>query len=72
VIVRTGFVLGANFALAGQPSVGASGAIFGTHAAVLIDLLSHWTLEPRPKRKVRPTFLSDVVQVTRCDHSCSS
>jgi membrane associated rhomboid family serine protease len=31
-----GFVLGANFALVGQPSVGASGAIFGTHAALLV------------------------------------
>ena len=30
-----GFVLGSNFALVGQPSVGASGAIFGTHAALL-------------------------------------
>lgn len=31
-----GFALGANFALVGQPSVGASGAIFGTHAALLV------------------------------------
>jgi membrane associated rhomboid family serine protease len=31
-----GFVLGANFALVGQPSVGASGAIFGTQAALLV------------------------------------
>ena len=31
-----GFVLGSNFALVGQPSVGASGAIFGTHAALLL------------------------------------
>lgn len=31
-----GNILGANFALVGQPSVGASGAIFGTHAALLM------------------------------------
>lgn len=31
-----GFILGDNFALVGQPSVGASGAIFGTHAAILV------------------------------------
>ncbi|GAA5990644.1 hypothetical protein JCM10908_003168 [Rhodotorula pacifica] len=47
-----GFVLGANFALVGQPSVGASGAIFGTQAALLIDLLAHWKIEYRPKRKL--------------------
>lgn len=33
-----GNVLGANFALVGQPSVGASGAIFGTHAALLVSV----------------------------------
>ncbi|GAA6035058.1 hypothetical protein JCM8097_002165 [Rhodosporidiobolus ruineniae] len=47
-----GFVLGANFALVGQPSVGASGAIFGTHAALLVDLLAHWKIEYRPGRKL--------------------
>ncbi|BGP22228.1 hypothetical protein JCM10295v2_001107 [Rhodotorula toruloides] len=47
-----GFVLGANFALVGQPSVGASGAIFGTHAALLVDLLAHWRIEYRPLRKL--------------------
>lgn len=30
--------------------MGASGAIFGTHAAVLVDLVWHWRLFPRPKR----------------------
>ncbi|GAA5884983.1 hypothetical protein JCM6882_007180 [Rhodosporidiobolus microsporus] len=45
-----GNVLGANFALVGQPSVGASGAIFGTNAALLVDLLAHWKIEHRPKR----------------------
>lgn len=65
-----GFVLGSNFALVGQPSVGASGAvrlpslvmpskpklirrqIFGTNAAFLVDLVAHWSLEDRPKRKL--------------------
>ncbi|KPV76893.1 uncharacterized protein RHOBADRAFT_12722 [Rhodotorula graminis WP1] len=47
-----GFILGANFALVGLPSVGASGAIFGTHAALLVDLLAHWKIEYRPKRKL--------------------
>ncbi|KAK4049424.1 hypothetical protein OIV83_004157 [Microbotryomycetes sp. JL201] len=47
-----GFVLGANYALVGQPSVGASGAIFGTQAAFLVDLLAHWSLEHRPGRKL--------------------
>ncbi|GAA6010864.1 hypothetical protein JCM11491_004572 [Sporobolomyces phaffii] len=47
-----GFVLGSNFALVGQPSVGASGAIFGTHAALLYDLAAHWKIEYQPKRKL--------------------
>ncbi|KAK4056298.1 hypothetical protein OIO90_002742 [Microbotryomycetes sp. JL221] len=47
-----GFVLGANYALVGLPSVGASGAIFGTHAALLVDLLAHWSIEHRPGRKL--------------------
>ncbi|ORY90853.1 hypothetical protein BCR35DRAFT_274877 [Leucosporidium creatinivorum] len=47
-----GFILGDNFALVGQPSVGASGAIFGTHAAILVDLLAHWEIEYRPVRKL--------------------
>lgn len=45
-----GFVLGGNFALTGLASMGASGAIFGTHAAVLVDLIWHWRLISRPKR----------------------
>jgi membrane associated rhomboid family serine protease len=45
-----GFVLGGNFALTGLASMGASGAIFGTHAAVLVDLIWHWKYFERPKR----------------------
>ncbi|EED80427.1 predicted protein, partial [Postia placenta Mad-698-R] len=41
-------VLGGNFALVGLPSVGASGAIFGTTAIAWIDLLAHWRYHPRP------------------------
>jgi membrane associated rhomboid family serine protease len=48
-----GNVLGGNFALVGVPSVGASGAIFGTVAVMWVDLLAHWKLEYRPGRKVR-------------------
>ncbi|SCV72534.1 BQ2448_4071 [Microbotryum intermedium] len=47
-----GFVLGSNFSLVGRPSVGASGAIFGTHAAILVDLLAHWDIEYCPLRKL--------------------
>ncbi|EGG06729.1 uncharacterized protein MELLADRAFT_43423 [Melampsora larici-populina 98AG31] len=47
-----GFILGGNFSLVGQPSVGASGAIFSTHAAVLVDLVAHWSIEDRPARKL--------------------
>ncbi|CAE6432560.1 unnamed protein product [Rhizoctonia solani] len=47
-----GNVLGGNFALVGVPSVGASGAIFGTVAVMWVDLLAHWKLEYRPGRKL--------------------
>jgi len=45
-------ILGGNFSLVGQPSVGASGAIFGTHASAFVDLVAHWSIEYRPKRKL--------------------
>lgn len=47
-----GNVLGANFALLGSPSVGASGAIFGCVAVEWIDLAFHWKLTFRPVRKL--------------------
>ncbi|KAJ7071108.1 hypothetical protein C8F01DRAFT_1109143 [Mycena amicta] len=47
-----GNVLGANFALPGRPSVGASGAIFGTLAVLWVDLFAHWKYHYRPGRKV--------------------
>lgn len=56
-----GFILGANFALVGQPSVGASGAIFGTHGAFLVDLLAHWSIELHPKKKLLFLVLEIVI-----------
>ncbi|KAJ7103612.1 hypothetical protein B0H15DRAFT_875192 [Mycena belliarum] len=47
-----GNVLGANFALVGRPSVGASGAIFGTVAVTWVDLFAHWSYHYRPVRKL--------------------
>ncbi|KAF7347901.1 RHOMBOID-like protein [Mycena venus] len=47
-----GNVLGANFALVGRPSVGASGAIFGTVAVTWVDLFAHWKYHYRPGRKL--------------------
>ncbi|KIJ68535.1 hypothetical protein HYDPIDRAFT_106736 [Hydnomerulius pinastri MD-312] len=47
-----GNVLGGNFSLVGAPSVGASGAIFGTVAVTWVDLFAHWKYTYRPKRKL--------------------
>jgi membrane associated rhomboid family serine protease len=47
-----GFILGGNFSLTGIPSVGASGAIFGVNAVLLVDLIAHWGIEYQPKRKL--------------------
>jgi len=47
-----GNVLGGNFALLGLPSVGASGAIFGTVAATWVDLLTHWRYKFHPVRQL--------------------
>ncbi|KAF9481031.1 rhomboid-domain-containing protein [Pholiota conissans] len=47
-----GNVLGGNFALVGIPSVGASGAIFGTVAITWVDLIAHWQYQYRPVRKL--------------------
>ena len=45
--------IGGNFALVGQPSVGASGAIVGTLAVLWVDLIAHWGIEHKPVQKVR-------------------
>ncbi|KAG8905985.1 hypothetical protein FRB99_007842 [Tulasnella sp. 403] len=47
-----GNVLGGNFAMVGLPSVGASGAIFGTVGALWVDLIAHWRFEHRPVTKL--------------------
>ncbi|KAH9846838.1 rhomboid-domain-containing protein [Lenzites betulinus] len=47
-----GNVLGGNFSLIGAPSVGASGAIFGTVAVAWVDLFAHWRYTYRPGRKL--------------------
>ncbi|ESK97994.1 rhomboid family protein [Moniliophthora roreri MCA 2997] len=47
-----GNVLGGNFSLVGAPSVGASGAIFGTIAVTWVDLFAHWKYQYRPVRKL--------------------
>ncbi|KAF8905496.1 hypothetical protein CPB84DRAFT_1771583 [Gymnopilus junonius] len=47
-----GNVLGGNFSLVGVPSIGASGAIFGTVAVTWVDLLAHWKYQYRPVRKL--------------------
>lgn len=43
-----GFVLGGNFAPSGISSTGASGALFGIIALVLLELLYHWSEHPSP------------------------
>ncbi|KAG8879726.1 hypothetical protein FRB97_001472 [Tulasnella sp. 331] len=47
-----GNILGGNFALVGLPSVGASGAIFGTVGCMWVDLIAHWRYEHRPSQKL--------------------
>ncbi|KAI0080317.1 rhomboid-domain-containing protein [Panus rudis PR-1116 ss-1] len=47
-----GNVLGGNFSLVGVPSVGASGAIFGTVAVAWIDLFAHWKYQYKPVRRL--------------------
>ncbi|KAI0639673.1 rhomboid-domain-containing protein [Trametes polyzona] len=47
-----GNVLGGNFSLVGSPSVGASGAIFGTIAVAWVDLFAHWRYTYQPGKKL--------------------
>jgi len=47
-----GNVLGGNFSLVGVPSVGASGAIFGTIAVTWVDLFAHWKLLYKPATRL--------------------
>ncbi|KAA8912831.1 hypothetical protein FN846DRAFT_931639 [Sphaerosporella brunnea] len=45
-----GFVLGGNLGAAGQPSVGASGSLFGIFSLVLLDLFYTWKERSSPMR----------------------
>ncbi|EJD03994.1 rhomboid-domain-containing protein [Fomitiporia mediterranea MF3/22] len=47
-----GNILGGNFSLVGVPSVGASGAIFGTVAVSWVDLFAHWKYHYRPSTRL--------------------
>lgn len=47
-----GNVLGGNFSLVGAPSVGASGAIFGTVAVTWVDLFAHWRYHYQPRKRL--------------------
>ncbi|KIP12521.1 hypothetical protein PHLGIDRAFT_81751 [Phlebiopsis gigantea 11061_1 CR5-6] len=47
-----GNVFGGNFAWVERPSVGASGAIFGTIAVAWVDLVAHWKYHQHPARKL--------------------
>jgi len=51
-----GNVFGGNFAMVGLPSVGASGAIFGTVGSMWVDLIAHWRFEHRPGTKLATLF----------------
>ncbi|QRW27194.1 clathrin adaptor complex small chain [Rhizoctonia solani] len=63
-----GNVLGGNFALVGVPSVGASGAIFGTVAVMWVDLLAHWKIEYRPGRKLAMLCVDLIIGVDNFAH----
>ncbi|KAF8320120.1 rhomboid-domain-containing protein [Clavulina sp. PMI_390] len=58
-----GNILGGNFALVGLPSVGASGAIFGTVGVLWVDLLAHWGIETQPGKKLAMLCVDLVVGV---------
>ncbi|KAI0053335.1 rhomboid-domain-containing protein [Auriscalpium vulgare] len=58
-----GNVLGGNFSLVGVPSVGASGAIFGTVAVAWVDLFAHWRLLYRPGKRLAFMIVELVIGV---------
>ncbi|KAH9947152.1 rhomboid-domain-containing protein [Amylocystis lapponica] len=58
-----GNVLGGNFALVGVPSVGASGAIFGTTAIAWVDLLAHWRYTYRPGRRLAMQIVELIIGI---------
>ncbi|KAG8969117.1 hypothetical protein FRC03_004432 [Tulasnella sp. 419] len=58
-----GNILGGNFAMVGLPSVGASGAIFGTVGTLWVDLIAHWQYEYRPVKKLILLIIELVIGV---------
>lgn len=56
-----GCVLGANYAVEGTPSVGASGALFGVIALVLLDLLYSWQERKSPIKDLLFIILDIVI-----------
>ncbi|KAI0961898.1 hypothetical protein AcW1_000859 [Taiwanofungus camphoratus] len=58
-----GNVLGGNFALVGSPSVGASGAIFGTTAVAWVDLFAHWRYQYNPVKKLMYMIIELIIGI---------
>ncbi|KAN0125085.1 hypothetical protein V8E52_001637 [Russula decolorans] len=58
-----GNILSGNFSLVGVPSVGASGAIFGTIAVTWVDLFAHWKILYRPGKRLFWMFVELIVGV---------
>lgn len=56
-----GALLGGNFGLVGQPSVGASGAIYSAISVELIDLCYNWQFEYRPKMRLLASTIFAVI-----------
>ena len=56
-----GFVLGGNFAAAGIPSTGASGALFGVIALTLLDLLYSWKDRRSPVKDLMFILLDVII-----------
>lgn len=56
-----GFVLGANFAATGIASMGASGALFGVIAIMLLDLLYTWRERQSPVKELSFIMLDIVI-----------
>ncbi|KAF2838265.1 rhomboid-domain-containing protein [Patellaria atrata CBS 101060] len=56
-----GFVLGGNYAGTGVASMGASGALFGIIALLLLELLYSWRDRPKPLRDLAMLVLTIVI-----------
>lgn len=58
-----GFIFGANFAPDDNPSVGASGSLFGLIACLLLDLIQNWRIVLRPYRELVKLILVILVSI---------